>query len=119
MYSRVLAGCTCYYHFLVQSPLPSALTTEVRFYRKMHGADEPPVSLQPFGIFAWSPFNLKGEREGGRERDEGKGWGQVREAATRFTSCPAPRCCLEFRRKEKKTKKSDICQKPITSPFLG
>lgn len=67
MYSRVLAGCTCYYDFLVQSPLPSALTTEVRFYRKMHGADEPPVSLRPFGIFAWSPFNLEGERE--RERE--------------------------------------------------
>lgn len=60
-------GCTSYYHFLVQSPLPSALTTEVRFYRKMHGADEPPVSLWPFGIFTWSPFNLEGEREIERE----------------------------------------------------
>lgn len=79
----------------------------------MHRSWWPLVSLQQFGIFIWSPFNLEGLQ---KVKGKGGGWGGVREAATTLAPTLAPSCCLEFRLKENKNLTS--AKKPITSPFL-
>lgn len=54
----------------------------------------------------------------GREKSGARAGGGGGEGGRNKFRPPAPSCCLEFRLKERK-QKSDICQNPITSPFLG
>lgn len=92
-------------------------------YKRWVWEENPLVSLQRFGIFIWSPFNLEGVRE---VKDQGWGWGGVgwRRAATSLAP-NNPRLSLRNQAEGKKTKTNQTkknltsAKKPITSPFLG